>query len=275
MINVLDIKEVSEPLKFLDGDLVIPEVREEADNIIKELKQVLETDPNLVAISAPQLGINKRIFCIRFNDVIKTFINPIIKIRSEAKFINIETNLFEGKSVAVARPKEVEVVYYTDELKMEDNKLLDLAAAIFVQQYNLLDAIIPGKALELDIDNITEGDLPLIVDATYSGSGYIFDPENDNYELDTVAGYLASYMEGCSNELNYLCESESENEDLKKAARHLRFTEQVILGRTKVIDQEGWEREKKLRRTQKQFKAKQQKEAFKQLAALASKKRGK
>ena len=80
-------------------------------------------------------------------------------------------------------------------------------------------------------------------------------------------------MEGCTNELNYLCESE--NEELKKAARHLRFTEQVILGRTKVIDQEGWEREKKLRRAQKQFKAKQQKEAFKQLAALASKKRGK
>lgn len=273
MINILDIKEASEPLKFLDGDLVIPEVREEADNIIKELKQVLETNPNLVAVSAPQLGFNKRIFCIRFNDIIKTFINPIVKIRSEAKFINIETNLFEGKSVAVARPKEVEIVYYTDELKMEDNKLLDLAAAIFMQQYNLLDAIIPGKALELDTDALTAGDLPLLVDATYSGSGYIFDPEKDNYDLDTVADYLASYMEGCSNELNYLCESE--NEELKKAARNLRFTEQVILGRTKVIDQEGWEREKKLRRAQKQFKAKQQKEAFKQLAALASKKRGK
>lgn len=273
MINVLDIKEASEPLKFLDGDLVIPEVREEADNIVKDLKQVLETNPNLVAISAPQLGINKRIFCIRFNDVIKTFINPIVKIRSEAKFINIETNLFEGKSVAIARPKEIEVVYYTDELKMEDNKLLDLAAAIFMQQYNLLDAIIPGRALELDVDILSEADLPLLMDATYSGSGYIFDPEKDNYDLDTVADYLSSFMQGCSDELNYLCESD--NEDLKKAARHLRFTEQVILGRTKVIDQEGWEREKKLRRAQKQFKAKQQKESFRQLAAIASKKRGK
>lgn len=273
MINVYEIKEASEPLKFLDGDLVIPEVREEADNIIRELKQVLEADPSLAAVSAPQLGLNKRIFCIRFNDIIKTFVNPIVKIRSEAKFINIETNLFDGKSVAIARPKEIEVVYYTEELKMEDNKLLDLAAAIFMQQYNLLDAVVPGKALELDVDNLSETDLPLLLEATYSGSGYIFDPEKDSYELDAVAEYLSSIMQGCSDELNYLCESD--NEDLTKAARNLRFTEQVILGRTKVVDQEGWERENKLRRAQRQFKAKQQKESFKQLATIASKKRGK
>lgn len=273
MIDITTIKEASEPLKFLEGNLVIPEVREEADKIINELKDTLNANPTLIAISAPQLGYNKRIFCIKFNDVIKTFVNPIIKTRSEAKFINIETNLFEGKSVAIARPKEVEVVYYTDELKMEDNKLLDLAAATFTQQYNLLDGIVPGRALELDTDSLTENDLPLLIEATYSGSGYIFDPEKDDYELNTVADYLASYMQGCSDELNYLCESE--NEELKKAARNLRFTEQVILGRTKVIDQEGWEREKKLRRAQRQFKTKQQKEAFKQIAARASKKRGK
>ena len=273
MINVNEIKEASEPLKFLDGDLVIPEVKEEAEKIISELKETLKANPTLIAISAPQLGYNKRIFCIKFNDIIKTFINPIVKIRSEAKFINIETNLFEGKSVAIARPKEIEVVYYTDELKMEDNKLLDLAAATFMQQYNLLDGIIPGKALELDLDNLTETDLPLLMEAAYSGSGYIFDPDKDEYELNLVAETIASYIQGCTDELNYLCESA--DEELKKAARNLRFTEQVILGRTKVVDQEGWEREKKIRRMQKQFKNKQQKEAFKQMAALASKKRGK
>ena len=34
--------------------------------IVKELKDFLEANPQLVAVSAPQLGINKRIFCIRF-----------------------------------------------------------------------------------------------------------------------------------------------------------------------------------------------------------------
>ena len=58
--------------------------------------KLLEGDANLMAISAPQIGIEKRIFCIKFNDEIKTFINPIITKKSDYKIVT-ETCSMPGK----------------------------------------------------------------------------------------------------------------------------------------------------------------------------------
>lgn len=272
MIDLSIIKNISEPVTFLDDNRVNPEAKEEIDKIVAEIKAKLEEDKTIPAMSAPLLGYNKRIFCIRFADTIKTFINPIIKTRSEDKFINVETNLFEGKQVAIARPKEVTVVYYTDELKVEDNKLLDLAAAIFTQQYNLLDGIVPGALCEIDFDELKAEQLPLLVDGTYSGSGFIFDPNTDEHELEDLAEYLANVMDAATQELTQLCDGEGVDEELQKTARNLRFTENVILGKTKVIDQEGWEREKKIRRNQKKFLQMMKKNQLKDMAIKSSKK---
>ena len=272
MIDLSLIKTASEPVVFLEDNRVIPEVKEELDKIVAELKAKLEEDPNLPAVSAPALGYNKRIFCARFADTIKTFVNPIIKNRSKDKFINIETNLFEGKQVAVARPKEITVVYYTDELKMEDNKLLDLAAAIFTQQYNLLDGIIPGALCEVDFDDLKAEHLPMLLDGTYSGSGIIFDPTTDNYELEYIANYLSSVMEAANAEFTNLCEGTDVDEELKKVARHLRFTESVLLGDTKVVDQAGWEREKKVLRNKNLIKKVKKEKQYKDYVTKVSKK---
>ena len=45
--------------------------------IISALKHTIEYN-NITALSAPAIGYNKRIFCIKFDTEIKTFINPII-----------------------------------------------------------------------------------------------------------------------------------------------------------------------------------------------------
>jgi len=45
--------------------------------IISALKHTIELN-NIVSLSAPAIGYNKRIFCIKFDTEIKTFINPII-----------------------------------------------------------------------------------------------------------------------------------------------------------------------------------------------------
>ena len=50
----------SEPLTFITDKGI---EKEEGEDIIKRLKDVLEADKNLLSIAAPQIGINKRIFC--------------------------------------------------------------------------------------------------------------------------------------------------------------------------------------------------------------------
>ena len=72
-VDILSIP--SEPLTFLTEQGA---KTEEGEEIISKIKEVMEANTELLALSAPQIGINKRIFCLRFNDQIKTFINPII-----------------------------------------------------------------------------------------------------------------------------------------------------------------------------------------------------
>jgi peptide deformylase len=45
--------------------------------IVSALKHTIEAK-NIVSLSAPAIGYNRRIFCIKFDNEIKTFINPII-----------------------------------------------------------------------------------------------------------------------------------------------------------------------------------------------------
>ncbi|MBO7697091.1 MAG: peptide deformylase [Acholeplasmatales bacterium] len=45
--------------------------------IISALKHTIELN-NIVSLSAPAIGYDKRIFCIKFDTEIKTFINPVI-----------------------------------------------------------------------------------------------------------------------------------------------------------------------------------------------------
>ena len=55
----------AEPLKFITETGII---KEEGEEIISKIKEVMEHDKNIIALTAPQIGINKRVFCIRFED---------------------------------------------------------------------------------------------------------------------------------------------------------------------------------------------------------------
>lgn len=187
--DIEKLKSPAEPLKFMDETGTH---KEEGIEIISKIKEVMEANKNILALAAPQIGICKRIFCIRFNDIIKTFINPIIKKKSTNGIIRFETNAsMPNKEIAICRPKEIELVYYTDEFKYEDNKLLGSAAAIFMQQYELLDGIVPGETFKDIINNkeITADIIPAIIAGEYSGDGIIADiaADNDHFTTDDIA----------------------------------------------------------------------------------------
>lgn len=232
------------PFEFIDDKGKDESVVNEINATVVALKDILNANANLLAISAPQIGIKKRVFCIKFADTIKTFINPIIKHRSEDKFINHEFFIDNESKVYICRPKEIEVTYFTDEFKVEDNKLLDQAAAIFAQQYNLLDGIVPGVVLDT-FEDITEDNLPQFVEATYSGGGLVLSKDEPVSDLEEVAEVLTKISVAASAKLKDLI-ANSPDEELKKVAKRFLFEESVMLGRTKIVDQDGWNKEKRI-----------------------------
>ena len=214
LTDVEQLSIASEPLTFLSEEGVKPD---ECNEIIGKLKEVLETNPDLLALSAPQIGINKRVFCLRFNDVVKTFINPIITKKHGINFVIETCASMPGKEIVIARPEEITCVYYNDKFEYEDNKLLGVAASMFDQQAQILDGVLPSElGLVSDIEQdgkIEEADLEAII------------PFYKDTFLPTKLGSLL--------------ETINADEEAKKDFNYLKFTEGVINGRNAVVEPEA------------------------------------
>lgn len=210
-IDVLSVP--SEPLTFLTDQGA---KTEEGEEIISKIKEVMEANTELLALAAPQIGINKRIFCLRFNDQIKTFINPIITKKNGLK-ITVETCAsMPGKEIVIGRPEEVRVVYYNDEFKYEDNKLVGAAASMFDQQAQILDGILPSE-LGLVSDIIEDGKIE----------------ESDL--IDIIPFYRDTFL---PSKLEGLKQAIDSDEEAAKMFNQLKFTEGVINGRIAIVEPE-------------------------------------
>lgn len=253
--DLVKLQQPAEPLTFLTE---AGAQTEEGNGIIEKLTEVMEVNPDLLALSAPQIGINKRIFCLRFNDQIKTFINPIITKKKGLNIIIETCGSMPGKEIVIGRPEEVTVVYYNDEFKYEDNKLLGVAASLFDQQAQILDGILPcelGLVSDIEADGkIEEADMEEIIDF-----------------------YRNTFL---PSKLTNLHEAINADEETSKAFNQLKFTEGVINGRIAVVepDETATKRAKAKKAANKaviQMNAAEkmaQKAAFKQFVHKASKK---
>lgn len=245
----------SEPLTFLTEQGA---KTEEGEEIIRKIKEVMEANPELLALAAPQIGISKRIFCLRFNDQIKTFINPIITKKNGLNIVIETCASMPGKEIVIGRPEEITVVYYNDEFKYEDNKLVGVAASMFDQQAQILDGVLPSE-------------LGLVSDIEEDGKI----EESDLAEI--IPFYKDTFLPSRLASLN---ETISADEEAKKYFNQLKFTEGVINGRNAVIEpeEETARRAKAKKAANKAIlnagraEAMQQKAAFKNFVQKVSKK---
>lgn len=215
-IIITDVNKLSQPAEPLTFLTESGAKTDEGKEIIDKLKEVMCENTDILALSAPQIGINKRIFCLRFDDQIKTFINPIIT-KKKGLTIVIETcSSMPGKEIVISRPEEITVVYYNEDFNYEDNKLLGVAASLFDQQAQILDGVLPselGMVSDIDQDGkIEEDDLTEII------SFY-----KDTF-LPSKLGSLKSLID--------------QDEDALKDFKQLKFTEDVINGRTAIVEPE-------------------------------------
>jgi len=203
----------SEPLTFLTENGA---ETEEGNEIVTKIKEVMENTPELLALSAPQIGINKRIFCLRFNDQIKTFINPIITKKKGLNIVIETCASMPGKEIVIGRPEEVTVVYYNDNFKYEDNKLVGVAASLFDQQAQILDGVLPNE-------------LGLVSDIEADGK------IEDSDLAEIIPFYTDTFLPSRLNSLNTIIEAD---EEAVKDYKNLKFTEGVINGRIAVVENE-------------------------------------
>jgi peptide deformylase len=213
IVDVEQLSIPSEPLTFLTEKGA---ETAEGNEIIDKIKEVLEANPELIALAAPQIGINKRIFCLRFNDQIKTFINPIITKKKGLNIVIETCASMPGKEIVIGRPEEITVVYYNDEFKYEDNKLVGVAASLFDQQAQILDGVLPSE-LGLVSDVETDGKIE----------------EDDLVEI--IPFYKDTFLPSRLASLKTAIELD---EEATKNYKHLKFTENVINGRIAVVEPE-------------------------------------
>ena len=213
--NLEKLREPSKQLRFIDQD---GQHLEEGKEILAMLSEVFERHADVIALAAPQIGIKKRIFGIRFNDVVKFFINPIITKKSGLVIAPEVFSSAPGKEYLIGRPKEITVVYTNQNFEYEDNKLLDGAARLFDQMAQVLDGVLPSD-LGLESDIKLDGSL---ADAT----------EEEMLE------YCEIWKQYVNIKLNKLEEEINSNEITKNVYQELKFSEKVINGKAEVYEEQ-------------------------------------
>ena len=214
--NLDTLRQTAEPLKFISEEGIN---KDEGNEIIEKLLEVMNTDTSILALAAPQIGIDKRIFGIRFSDTVKIFIDPIILKKSNYKIAPETFVSMPGKEILINRPEELTVVYYTADFKYEENKLLGPAARLFDQQAQLLDGILPD-------------DLGLVSDVATDGSLADLTEE----EIAELVDFYKEYVKVKSEALQ---QTIIEDPELNAEYKKLAFSEKVVNGQAAIVAEDG------------------------------------
>lgn len=211
-LNLTDSPELSEPIiLFNDTGLI----KDEAQTIISQLDMVFAENASLLALAAPQIGINKRIFGLRFSEGIKYFINPVIT-KKIGLSISIETCAgFDDKEFLVGRPKEIQLVYYNKDFIYEDNKLLNYSAALADQMCQLFDGVLPT-------------DIGLVSTVSLDGSFEALTDDEKQEAINLWKQFISVKTQKYKEEINQDTES-------LKVYKTLSLAEDIINDRTKLV----------------------------------------
>jgi len=210
------------------ADETILEDEEKLTKDIEAIKNVLYNNKELVSLSAPQIGINSRMFCIKFaNGDIRTFINPMI-IHTEGGHLSRETCAsIPDKEFIVVRSNKIEATYQTPMGVVETNMFEGAPCEVFQQMVHLLDGVL--------IDDIG---LELI-------EGW--DESTDSEREEVINMYLDS-LKSRSEELHNEISSTPALKELDDA---IEFMTGVATGKVKLEDEEP-----KLNRAQRRLRDK-------------------
>ena len=120
-----------------------PKYMDQINTVIQDLKDTLRANKDLVALSAPQIGENMRIFCIKFaRGDIRAFINPLI-ITRKGIHLSRETQIgYNGPEYIVPRHNDINAAYQTPVGAKEVNSFLGTVGEVFQQMIEVMDGVL-------------------------------------------------------------------------------------------------------------------------------------
>lgn len=181
--------------------------------IIGRLKDLLRTDKNTIALSAPQIGYPYRIFCIRFSDGdIRGFVNPMIYKYGEKTHLSREMQLGHDSKTEYIVPRfdEVEMSFQTPVGNLESNLFQETLGEV-VQQ---MDDLLNGVLLEDYGLEVLEG----------------FD-EASQEEREEI---IKMYLEHLQNQHDDIAKELEDEKDNLKINEAIEFMEQAKLGNVQL-----------------------------------------
>lgn len=127
--------------------------------IVLALKATMKAN-DLISLTAPQIGYNKRVLCMRFgkNDY-RTFINPLIENNTNFQFAQETCSSIPGKTFVMPRFNNVKLYFTTPLGKVESTKLSGMSAWKFQHCMDHLNGMLSSDiGLEIDemFDNATD-----------------------------------------------------------------------------------------------------------------------
>lgn len=182
----------------------------EAQDIVLSLKNTIRANDNMVALSANQIGFNKRILCLNFGGDIRTLVNPIITNVKGFELSREYCHSIPYTSFIRPRNNVVDVTYQTPLGKIESVQFVGLAAKMVQHHIDHLDGILLsdlGIEVGDDFDNATDEEREELI----------------NFYLDSLDIKRGSIKDDIDND-----------EEAKELSEALRFMESVRSGETIV-----------------------------------------
>lgn len=147
-----------EKLSTRTDEIDVRKENQQVRDITVELKKTVR-EHNLLSLSAPQIGFDKRIFVINFNGDIRTFINPMITQVKGFELSRETCSSIPDKTFIRPRHNDIQVIYQTPLGKIESKQFMGAAAKVFQHCIDHLDGLLLSDiGLEIDemFDNATE-----------------------------------------------------------------------------------------------------------------------
>lgn len=194
---VKDIQTDYEKLSDSCKEFNLAKVNKDLQKIVLELKNTIRSN-SLLGLSANQIGYDKRVFCLNFNDDIRTFVNPVITNAGTLTLSREKCSSIPGKEFIRLRHARIGVTYQTPLGKVESVTLMGVAANMFQHHLDHLDGLLisdVGLEIDEDFDKASEEERAQIIEMYLDSLDILRDDIEKNISEDKVANDMKHAVE--------------------------------------------------------------------------------
>lgn len=208
-----------EKLREICETVNIKASNEEVREIVLALKETMRAN-GLVALSAPQIGIPYRIFCLKDNKGLHSFINPMIQKSTEMTFSREKDECFPDKEYIYPRSGKLVVNYQTPLGEIKGSTVVGYSAFVVQRMIDHLNGVLISD-IGLEIDNL-------------------WDEATDEERVEVLKAY-ADALDLVGKKVN---EEIEQDEDLKKQLKAIEFQHALVAGDVSVEKEQVTEEQK-------------------------------